>query len=60
LSAIDTLSNLESYSVEPKDGSVIAWVTEHKAPNRKEDKRDIQFTIKAESLKLKDATKDEL
>jgi hypothetical protein len=45
------------------DGSVVAWPSYTKA-NRRQDKREIKFTVKAQVLKRKDGeeadTKDEL
>jgi hypothetical protein len=51
---------MSKYATEPKDGAVVAWVTEHKRPKRGLEKRDMTFTIKAEHLKSKQTTKDEL
>lgn len=49
--ACDGLLNLDHYAPKPKDGGVIAWTTQHTAPNRSKNERSMTFTIKAQTLK---------
>ncbi|KJR89532.1 uncharacterized protein SPSK_06529 [Sporothrix schenckii 1099-18] len=44
------LLNLDLYSPKPKDGGVIAWTTQHTAPDRDKIHRNMTFTIKAQTL----------
>lgn len=55
-----TLADLESYASVPKDAAVVAWPVSHTRPDIANSKRDIEFTVKAQVLKLKeDATEAE-
>ncbi|KAL0930172.1 uncharacterized protein CTRU02_214992 [Colletotrichum truncatum] len=53
-----TLTNLENYSPTAKDAAVVAWPISHTRPNIEEKKRDIEFTIKAQVLKIKESAKE--
>ncbi|KAK8073942.1 hypothetical protein PG994_004841 [Apiospora phragmitis] len=50
-----TLRDLSKYTPEVVDGAVVGWVTEHTSPNRAKKEREMQFTIRVESLKLAEA-----
>ncbi|KAK7973811.1 hypothetical protein PG989_015659 [Apiospora arundinis] len=50
-----TLADLSKYTPEVADGAVVGWVTEHTSPDRAKKEREIQFTIRVESLKLAEA-----
>jgi hypothetical protein len=57
------LLDLSKYDVKPKIGGVVAWPVGNTVPDRRRDKRDIWFTVKAEVLKeapadTKDASKE--
>ncbi|KAK7916953.1 hypothetical protein PG985_010561 [Apiospora marii] len=51
----DTLLDLAKYTPEVGDGAVVGWVTEHTTPTRAKQEREMQFTIRVESLKLAEA-----
>ena len=51
---IATLLDLTKYNSKPQDGGVIAWPTSHTNLDRMLDKRDINFTIEAQVLRLKE------
>lgn len=50
----ELLSDLSKYSPELVDGGVVAYPVEHTAPGKRPSQRDIEFTIKAQVLKLKE------
>jgi len=53
------LSDLKKYVIEPEDDHVVAWPVGHTKPDTFRDKRDVEFTIRAQLLKKapKKATK---
>ncbi|KAK8023934.1 hypothetical protein PG993_012000 [Apiospora rasikravindrae] len=54
-----TLRDMSKYAPEATDGAVVGWVTEHTSPNRAKQEREMQFTIRVESLKLAEAAAPE-
>ncbi|KAK8109535.1 hypothetical protein PG999_007672 [Apiospora kogelbergensis] len=50
-----SLLDLSKYTPEVADGAVVGWVTEHTSPDRAKNEREMQFTIRVESLKLPEA-----
>ncbi|KAK8102959.1 hypothetical protein PG984_016105 [Apiospora sp. TS-2023a] len=48
----NTLLDLSKYTPEVGDGAVVGWVTEHTTPSREKQEREMQFTIRVESLEL--------
>ncbi|KAF6816915.1 hypothetical protein CMUS01_12185 [Colletotrichum musicola] len=52
------LTDLNNYSDVPKDAAVVAWPVRHSRPNVAQGGRDIEFTIKAQTLKLKEVIVD--
>jgi hypothetical protein len=56
---------MAKYSPRLSDGGVVAWPVKYTRANRKEDDRDIEFTIQAQVLSTKpertpEEAKDEL
>ncbi|CAK7224660.1 hypothetical protein SCUCBS95973_005593 [Sporothrix curviconia] len=51
------LRNLGLYAPKPKDGGVIAWVTEHTEPARSKGERAMTFTVKVQTLQAAGAAK---
>ncbi|GKT51418.1 uncharacterized protein ColSpa_11599 [Colletotrichum spaethianum] len=49
-----TLADLGNYQAVPEDAAVVAWPVSHTRPDIANHKRDIEFTVKAQVLKLKD------
>ncbi|KAK1497970.1 hypothetical protein CTAM01_07607 [Colletotrichum tamarilloi] len=49
-----TLADLSSYQAVPKDAAVVAWPVSHTRPDTANGKRDIEFTVKAQVLKVKE------
>jgi len=54
------LSDLDNYDSKLEDGGVIAWPTSYSTADRKNDKREVEFTIQAQVLKAAEASKEEL
>lgn len=52
---LESLLDLSKYTPEVADGAVVGWVTEHTSPDRAKNEREMQFTIRVESLKLPEA-----
>lgn len=53
-----TLADLSNYSATPKDAVVVSWPISHTRPNTAQKKRDIEFTVKAQVLKLKEGASE--
>ncbi|KAK1673792.1 hypothetical protein BDP55DRAFT_669236 [Colletotrichum godetiae] len=53
-----TLADLGSYQAVPKDAAVVAWPVSHTRPDTANDKRDIEFTVKAQVLKTKEGASE--
>ncbi|EQB58135.1 hypothetical protein CGLO_01656 [Colletotrichum gloeosporioides Cg-14] len=53
-----TLADLSNYSATPKDAVVVSWPISHTRPNTAQKKRDIEFTVKAQVLKLKEGVSE--
>ncbi|CAK7223754.1 hypothetical protein SBRCBS47491_005314 [Sporothrix bragantina] len=51
------LRDLHLYAPKPKDGGVIAWVTEHTEPARSKGERAMKFTVKVQTLQAAGAAK---
>ena len=49
----DTLLDLQKYTPKIADGAVVAWTTSHTSLDRMLDKREIEFTVKAQVLMAK-------
>ncbi|KAL2022248.1 hypothetical protein VTK56DRAFT_5858 [Thermocarpiscus australiensis] len=49
----ETLLDTSKYSGELRDGGVVAYPINHTSPKRSKGRRDIEFTVKAQVLKLK-------
>ncbi len=47
----DKLLNLAAYKPQAEDGGIIAWPVEHTTPDRRHDRREIRFQIKAQLLR---------
>jgi hypothetical protein len=61
----ETLLDISKYSPKLAEGAVVAWPVSYAKANRKQDERDIEFTIKAQVLQAKaessaEAARDEL
>jgi len=52
-------SDLSKYGPKPKDGGVIGYPIHHSKPKRSQGFRDIEFTLKAEYLQLKEGEVEE-
>lgn len=58
---IATLADLANYQAVPRDGAVVAWPVSHSRPDVDNNRRDIEFTVKARVLKLNEgATEGEV
>ncbi|GJC97944.1 Phenylacetaldoxime dehydratase [Colletotrichum higginsianum IMI 349063] len=56
-----TLADLANYQAVPRDGAVVAWPVSHSRPDVDNNRRDIEFTVKARVLKLNEgATEGEV
>jgi hypothetical protein len=60
LKIAEQLSDLNNYDSKLSDGGVIAWPTSYTSADRKNDKREVEFTIQAQVLKAADSSKEEL
>ncbi|OIW29284.1 hypothetical protein CONLIGDRAFT_413808 [Coniochaeta ligniaria NRRL 30616] len=61
----ETLLDTAKYSPKLAEGTVVAWPVKYSRANRKQDERDVEFTIKAQVLQAKtegstEAARDEL
>lgn len=52
-------SDLSKYGPKPKNGGVIGYPIHHTKPRRAQNSRDIEFTLKAEYLQLKEGEVEE-
>ncbi|KAK3305209.1 uncharacterized protein B0T15DRAFT_191318 [Chaetomium strumarium] len=50
----EALLDLSRYSAELVDGGVVAYPVHHSLPKRSQNMRDMEFTVKAQVLKLKE------
>ncbi|KAK4232719.1 Glucarate dehydratase [Achaetomium macrosporum] len=50
----EALLDLSKYSAKLVDGGVVAYPVHHSLPKRSQNKRDMEFTVKAQVLKLKE------
>lgn len=59
-SLADTLLDTSKYSPKLSEGGVVAWPVKHTTANRKKDEREMEFTVRAQVLKVKaDGTADD-
>ncbi|OHF01505.1 hypothetical protein CORC01_03261 [Colletotrichum orchidophilum] len=49
----ETLADLSSYEAVPRDAAVVAWPVSHTRPDTANNKRNIEFTVKAQVLKVR-------
>jgi hypothetical protein len=54
------LSDLDNYDSKLVDGGVVAWPVKYTNADRKNDKREVEFTIQAQVLKAAESSKEEL
>ena len=47
----EDFANLKKYVIEPDEDTVVAWPVSYSRPDTFRDKRDIEFTIRAQLLK---------
>ncbi|KAK1982992.1 hypothetical protein LZ30DRAFT_589375 [Colletotrichum cereale] len=55
----DALADLGNYKPAPEAGAVVAWPVSHSRPDVANNKRDIEFTVKAQVLKRMDEDNDD-
>ncbi|EGZ68756.1 hypothetical protein NEUTE2DRAFT_159389 [Neurospora tetrasperma FGSC 2509] len=55
----EALSDMTKYTAKPTDGAVVAYPVDKTRANRAEDKREMEFTIKAQVLKVDDSVPEE-
>ncbi|KAK3486918.1 uncharacterized protein B0T23DRAFT_236974 [Neurospora hispaniola] len=55
----ETLSDMTKYTAKPTDGGVVAYPVDKTRANRAEGKREMEFTIKAQVLKVDDSVPEE-
>ncbi|KAJ4404086.1 hypothetical protein N0V85_004949 [Neurospora sp. IMI 360204] len=55
----ETLSDITKYTSKPTDGAVVAYPVDKTRADRAEGKREMEFTIKAQVLKVDDSVPEE-
>lgn len=55
----ETLSDITKYTAKPTEGAVVAYPVQKTQADRAEGKRDMEFTIKAQVLKVDESVPED-